>query len=162
MRKLSDKIPGAVNFIYNDFVKSDTAIRKGIPNIPSEIEWKNIENLAVKVLQPIRNEFGSIRVTSGFRCVNLCIAVGSNANSNHARGEAADIEPTESNVRMVDIVKFIVNELNFRELICEFFPEGWIHVSYREDGNEKIIKLKDKDHNYNVVTLDFILKKYDC
>ena len=162
MRNLSDKIPGAQNFTYNDFVKSDQAIRKGIPNIPTEEEWKNVETLAFKVLQPIRNKFGRIRVTSGFRCVKLCIAVGSNKNSNHARGESEDIEPIEDGVKMIDIVKFIALELDFRELICEFFPQGWIHISYREGQNTKTIKLKDNEHNYEAVTLDYIIKKYDC
>lgn len=159
-RDLNSCIPGAPNFKYIDFIKSDTAIRKGISNTPTEEHWKSIEILAVKVLQPIRNKFGAIRITSGYRSVELCEAVGSNSASNHPRGEAADIEPLDSKVKLIDICKFIIEELDFRELILEYFPEGWIHVAYREGGNEKVIKLKDKNHNYVRMTWDGVQKFY--
>ena len=160
LRNLNSKIPGAESFTYKEFVTSETAIRRGIKNEPNEEQWKAIEELARNVLQPIRNKFGRIRITSGFRSVELCNAVGSNANSNHARGEAADIEPLESNVKLIDILEFIHNELNYRELIAEFFPDGWVHVAYRKNGNEKILKLKDNKHNYDKLSLDEIKKIY--
>ena len=159
-RDLNLSIPGAPNFKYIDFVKSDTAIRKGINNIPTEEQWKSIELLATKILQPIRNKFGAIRITSGFRSVELCEAVGSNSNSNHSRGEAADIEPLDPKVKLIDIANFIVQYLDFRELILEFFPDGWCHVAYRSDANIKEIKLKDDHHNYVRMTWEGVQKFY--
>lgn len=160
LRDLNSKIPGAESFTYKEFVTSETAIRKGIKNEPNEEQWKAIEELARNVLQPIRNKFGRIRITSGFRSVALCNAVGSNSNSNHARGEAADIEPIEPNVTLMDILLFIHECLPYRELIAEFFPNGWVHVAYRKNGNEKILKLKDNKHNYDRVKIDEIKKIY--
>ena len=99
-RNLNDIIPGAANFKYKEFVRSDVAKRKGIDNTPEDWQWENIERLAVSVLQPIRDQFGRIRITSGFRSVELCLAIGSSATSNHTRGEAADVEPVDGDVTL--------------------------------------------------------------
>jgi len=160
MINLKAIIPGAPNFRYREFVRSATALRKGIPNIPNDEQWRSIERLAVNILQPIRNEFGSLRITSGFRSIELCEEIGSSKTSNHARGEASDIEPVDINIRMIDVVEFVYNELEFRTLIMEYFPEGWIHVDYREGGNLKRLKLKDSNHNYTDVTLEEALTIY--
>jgi len=158
---LNDKIPGAPNFRYKEFIKSMTAIRYGINNIPTnETIWKNIENLAVNVLQPIRNEFGRIYISSGYRSPKLNIKIGGSSTSNHCRGEAADIEPLESGITLLDIFNFIVDKLDFRWVICEYFKNGWIHIDYREDNNIKGIKLKDENHNYKIVTKEYINNLY--
>ena len=59
---------GAPNFTYEEFLRSDTAQREGIQNIPDkDCVWCNMEYLAREVLQPVRDKFGPIRVTSGYR-----------------------------------------------------------------------------------------------
>lgn len=160
LRDLNAKIPGAPNFQYKEFIKSDTAMRKGISNIPTEEHWQYLEALAVNILQPVREKFGRLRITSGYRSVELCEAVGSNKNSNHARGMAADFEPISSNVRLFNILEYIHNELNFRELIAEYFDSGWIHCAYSEGRNVKTLKLKDNNHHYKRVSLDYIRGLY--
>lgn len=157
---LKAKIPGAPNFTYGEFLKSSTALRKNIDNTPNEAQWGCIEALAQKILQPLREEFGGIRITSGFRSIALCEAIGSNKYSNHARGQASDIEPLISTVSLMDIVNFVYSELDYRELIAEFFPNGWCHIAYRENGNVRRLKLKDKDHNYTKVTIKELNKLY--
>jgi len=160
LRDLRAKILGAPDFRYGELIKSDTAIRLGIANIPNEEQWVNLETLAVKVLQPVRDVFGSIRVTSGFRCPELCLAIRSSTSSNHTRGEAGDIEPLRRNVSLLNILSFIYETLEFRELIAEYFPEGWVHVAYRKGANDRYLKLKDANHNYEAVSLDYIKQKY--
>lgn len=160
LRDLNAIIPSALNFTYGELIKSDVAMRNGIENIPNEEQWVCLEKLAVKILQPVREHFGRIRITSGFRCVELCEKVGSNKNSNHTKGQAADFEPMRESVTLFDILRWVHENLDYRELIAEFFPDGWIHAAYREGGNEKILKLKDKEHDYSVVDLDYIRKIY--
>ena len=160
MRNLDEKIPGASNFTYKEFIKSNTALRKGIPNIPNEEQQKCIELLAKNVLQPIRDEFGRLRITSGFRSVNLCLAINSSQYSNHAKGQASDIEPIVENVSLMDIITFVYNNLDFRTLILEYPPLGWVHVDYREAGNTKMLKLKDLNHNYDNVSLNYLISLY--
>ncbi len=161
MRDLNAKIPGAENFRYKELVRSQTALRKGIKNEPTDEQWGCIELLAKEILQPIRDKFGRIRITSGFRSVELCEAVGSDKNSNHARGQAVDIEPIGTDVKLIDIMDFICTELEYRAVIAEYFPGGWIHVAYREGGNIKRLKLKDGAHHYKDVSLDYIKSLYD-
>jgi len=161
MRNLNDKIPGAPNFRYGEFVKSMTAIRHGIDNIPTdENVWLSIEKLAVNVLQPIRNQFGRLRIESGYRCPELNVKIGGSSTSNHCRGEAADIEPVESNITLIEIFNFIVGKLEYRNTIAEYFPNGWIHIDYREYANSKIIKLKDTTYHYAKVAPEFVNKLY--
>ena len=160
MRNLNKKIPGTKNFRYKEFIRSDTAIRKGINNIPNEKQWKNIEKLAVNVLQPVRNKFGRIRITSGFRSPELNQVIGGSRYSNHCRAEAADVEPVNVKVKLVDIMEYIVENLEFRTIILEFPKTGWLHVDYREGGNLKRIKLKDKNHHYKTVSMGYIRKLY--
>ena len=159
-RNLNDSIPGAPNFKYKEFVRSDVAKRKGIDNTPEDWQWENIERLAVSVLQPIRDQFGRIRITSGFRSVELCLAIGSSATSNHTRGEAADVEPVDGDVTLTDILEWIDNNLEYRELIAEYFPDGWIHVAYRHGDNNRQLKLKDPSYDYARVRLDLIRNLY--
>lgn len=168
MRDLKARIPGAPNFLYGEFLKSDTAIRLGITNEPNEAHWQAIEKLAVNILQPVRDHFGRINITSGYRSPELCLAIGSYkvvdgkpvVVSNHARGQAADIEPDDPSIPLIDIVNFIHNECDFRELVCEYFPSGWVHVAYREGGNAKFLKLKDPNHNFKVVDIAYINSIY--
>ena len=148
------------NFTYEEFTKSDVAIRFAIDNTPNDEQLKNIEILTSKILQPIRNKFGKIRITSGFRSPELCRKIGSSIHSNHTRGEAADIEPIE-NIKLFTILEWIHFNLDYRELIAENFPNGWIHVAYREGDNNKQLKLKDSRHHYSIETIDYIRKIYD-
>lgn len=164
LRELRATIPGAPNFQYWEFTKSDTAKRLGIVNEPNEAHWQAIEKVAVNILQPIRNNFGRVNITSGYRSPELCIAIGSyrtingkiTVTSNHARGQAVDIEPDDPTIPLIDIMNFINNELDYRELIAEYFPEGWVHVAFREGGNDRLIKLKDHNHNFARVEMDYI------
>lgn len=160
MINLNDKIPGAPNFKYKEFIKSNTAIRLGIKNEPNDEQWHCIEVLAREILQPIREKFGRLRITSGFRSVELCEAVGSNKYSNHARGQAADIEPLVEGVTLFDVLEYIHNELEYRELIAEYFPDGWVHTAYREGANVKDLKLKDEKHHYSRVSIEYIRDLY--
>lgn len=153
-------INGDSHFTYNEFIKSDTALRKGIDNKPNGDQINNIGKLVDRVLEPTRDKFGPIRITSGFRTPELCLAIGSSPTSNHTRGEAADIEPVNCHIQLIDVLEWIYNNCEFRELIAEYFPLGWIHVAYREGANVKKLKLKDKDHNYKVVSLDYIKNIY--
>jgi hypothetical protein len=161
MRDLNSAIPGAPNFKYREFVKSDTAIRLGIVNEPSDEEWRSIEKVAVNILQPVREKFGRIGILSGFRCLELNREIKSSDTSNHIKGEAVDFEPIDTNVSMLDIVLFIYDELEFRTCICEYFPDGWIHCDYRSGGNICSLKLKDSDHDYEEISLDDLMDLYD-
>ena len=127
------------NFSLRELTKSQTAERKGISNEPSEEHVENLKLLCTKVLQPIRDEWGVVSVSSGYRSPALCEALGSKSTSQHARGQAADFEcySVDNN----KLFNWIVDNLEFDQAILEFYTgdpdSGWLHVSYNEDGNRK-------------------------
>ena len=60
------------NFSLEELCSSDTATEHGIKNIPNANVIKNLSNLAVNVLQPLRDWFkGPITIKSGYRCKTL-------------------------------------------------------------------------------------------
>jgi len=158
-RNLDDFIPGT-NFQYWEFVSSETAVRHNVKNVPNEDQWKSIELLVQKVLQPVRVKFGPIKVNSGFRNAILSALVGSSTSSNHCRGEAADIEPYDDNISLMEMGEFISKNLVFHEFIAEFYPNGWNHVAYRANSKAKVIKLKDNNHHFVKMSFDQIKEIY--
>tara|TARA_R110000787_G_scaffold30042_1_gene80999 strand:+ start:55 stop:501 length:447 start_codon:yes stop_codon:yes gene_type:complete len=126
------------NFSLAEMLKSSTADRKGIPNNPTADDIYNLGALAVHILQPLRNEYGAFIVSSGYRSPELCVAIGSNTTSQHAKGQAADFEiPGISNY---DLAEWIEDNLEFDQLILECYKggnTGWVHCSYIPDGRKE-------------------------
>jgi hypothetical protein len=121
------------NFSLQELTKSDTAIRKGIDNEPNADQIDKLKMLCEKILQPVRDHFGRVKVTSGYRSPELCVAIGSSLNSQHAKAEAADFEVVGvDNAEVADWVKM---NCETDQLILEFYTpgepnSGWIHASY--------------------------------
>ena len=123
------------NFTLEELTKSDTAIRKGINNNPNAEQIEKLKVLCEKILQPVRDHFGRVKVTSGFRSVELCEAIGSSARSQHAKAEAADFECV--GVDNAELADWIKSNLPYDQLIVEYYTpgepnSGWIHCSYVE------------------------------
>jgi zinc D-Ala-D-Ala carboxypeptidase len=102
------------NFSLQELTKSDTAIRKGIDNEPNADQIDKLKTLCEKVLQPVRDHFGRVKVTSGYRSPELCVAIGSSLNSQHAKAEAVDFEVMGvDNAEVADWVKMqTVKQIN--------------------------------------------------
>ena len=123
------------NFSLQELIKSDTAIRKGINNNPNSGQIEKLKALCENILQPVRDHFGRVKVTSGFRSEDLCLAIGSSRNSQHAKAEAADFECV--GVDNAEVADWIKMNLETDQLILEFYTpgepnSGWIHASYVE------------------------------
>ena len=74
-------------------------------------------------------------MTSGFRSVELCQAIGSSVNSQPAKAEACDFEVI--GVDNAELADWIHRELEWDQLILEFYTpgepnSGWIHCSVTE------------------------------
>jgi len=122
-------------FSLNEMTKSQTAIRKGIDNMPGEKELEALKQLVQHVLDPVREHFAKpVTVNSGFRSVKLNRAIGGSSRSQHCKGEASDIEiVTVSNY---ELACWIRDNLEFDQLILEYhdrdIPDsGWVHVSWK-------------------------------
>jgi hypothetical protein len=138
------------NFTLAEMTKSETALRHGLENIPGEQELAAMKLLAEKVLQPVRDYYGmGVKVNSAYRHPDVNAKVGGSRNSDHTRGQAADIEiPGVANA---DLAAWIRDNLEFRQLILEFYTpgipdSGWVHVSYvAEDNKKQVLTATKKD-----------------
>lgn len=140
------------NFSLKEMTASQTATRKGINNNPNEDQMNNLKALCENVLQKVRDHYGKVvSVSSGFRSTELCLAIGSSANSQHAKGEAADFEIY--GVSNAELVKWISQNCEFDQMILEFHNldepnSGWVHCSYKsEDNRKQILRAYKNDNN---------------
>ena len=130
------------NISYKEGVYSNTAIRRGIENIPNEEQLSNMKLLAEKVFQPLREWVGKpIKINSFFRSPELNTAIGGSTKSQHCKGQAIDIDDTFGHVTNADMYYWIKNNLDFDQMIWEFGDDdnpAWVHISYvSEDDNRK-------------------------
>jgi len=123
------------NFSLSEMTKSQTAIRMGLANNPSEAQVENLRILCERVLQPVRDHFGKVvTVSSGYRDIVLSRKLGSSDKSQHCKGQAADIEIFS--IPNNELSDWIKENLMFDQLILEYFDinegvnSGWVHVSY--------------------------------
>ena len=136
------------NFSLLELTKSQTAERKGIENKPTAEHIENMVALCENILQPVRDQYGSFIVSSGYRCPELCIAIGSSKDSQHAQGQAAAFEV--AGVSNYKLASWIEENLEFDQLILECFTggnTGWIHCSYVPDGRRETLTY-DKQNGY--------------
>ena len=134
------------NFSLQEMIKSQTALRKGIDNVPNQEQIDNMVKLAENILQPIRDEYGSFIVSSGYRCPELCLQIGSSIDSQHAKGQAADFEV--AGVDNMELAEWIRDNLEFDQLILECYTggnTGWIHCSYVHEPRKEILTYNRKD-----------------
>lgn len=122
----------AEHFTLREMIQSGTARRLGIDNIPDEQAVAHLRQLCQEVLEPLRRQFGMIRISSGYRCRELNDAVGGATNSQHLRGQAADIHCSSLSEarRKYDYIR---RNLPFDQLLLEQrLINGccWLHVSY--------------------------------
>ena len=120
---------------------SETATRLGIDNTPTDQILINLQTLIHEIINPIINQFGDIKITSGYRSPALCKAIGSSERSQHTSGNAVDCEVL--GVANKELADWVVNHLEFDQCILEFWkPEeinsGWVHISYNKSGNRKM------------------------
>ena len=126
------------NFSLEEMVFSPTAIKKGIANKPTEQHILNMQILAEKVLEPIREHMDCIvNISSGYRSASLNAIIGGSSKSQHCFGQAADLQVQGRNH---EIFNFIKDNLEFDQAIWEFGTDSepsWVHVSYVNGKNKK-------------------------
>lgn len=113
-------------------------LKQPADKLPDGVEG-NLEALAEQVLEPARQRLGRpITVNSGYRCQVHNKTVGGVANSQHMKGEAADI--TTGTVDGNKKLKAVIEELGkFDQLIT--YPT-FLHVSWKRNGMNRKQRLK--------------------
>ncbi|MCZ4340564.1 D-Ala-D-Ala carboxypeptidase family metallohydrolase [Sphingomonadaceae bacterium G21617-S1] len=117
------------HFTLRELTASATADARGLVNMPDAVQLLKLRALCVHILEPLRAQFGAVRITSGLRLFT--------PDSQHGKGEAADFEvPGVANVL---VARWIRDYLDFDQLILEAWNPrdpnaGWIHCSWRASG----------------------------
>lgn len=129
------------NLTLAEVMRSETAKRKGISNMPTPEHIENFKLLAERVFQPIREHFGKpIIISSGYRSKELNTAIGGALSSQHCQGEAIDIDMDGTDITNAQVFNYIKDNLEFDQLIWEFGTDtnpDWVHVSYESTGKQR-------------------------
>lgn len=144
------------NFQWWELVQTS----KPYPNIPNEQEEKNLSLLVAKILQPVRNMFGPVELSSAYRSKQVNEALGGATNSQHRKGFAADITRTGKTSLYSAFEKIAKSEIPYDQLIYETGtkenPDAiWIHISYNPNGGRKQAMLAP--YNYTTEKRDYQL-----
>lgn len=117
------------HFTLAEMLRSETASRAGLSNIPTEQRiLDNLKALALNVLDPLREALGPVHILSGYRSPGVNAMVGGAQASQHQDGEAADL--SVSGQTLDAVFEWIKAKVPFDQVIREFPPGGWVHVSY--------------------------------
>ena len=133
----------ATYFTLKEFIKSDTATKRGIDNTPDFEQVEHLRELVKKILDPMREAWGGpLTVTSGFRCPALNRAVGGVSNSAHLSAYAADIRPSDKR-RTAKLILWAVcwlqeNGIAYDQCIDEQVGgERWLHIAVRDNNGRQ-------------------------
>lgn len=115
------------HFTLDELTFSQTAVRNNINNNPSQAVRNNLKTLADN-LEKIREFLGHpLRISSGFRCMELNRKIGGSVNSAHMSGLAADFTCAKFG-KPIDVVKALFKSGIKVDQVIE---EGtWVHVSF--------------------------------
>ena len=173
-------------FTISEMLRSDTALKMGIWNGANLEHEENMRALVENVLDPLRAKYGHpIYVSSGYRCPKLNNAVNGALNSQHMRGEAADIHarltmptpqtphcgldpqsltPYDFTNENLKLAQMIAESGNFDQMILEEVPADsleprWIHVSYKRLGwnRRNILKKVSGKAGYQTVSKEELI-----
>lgn len=119
------------NFTLEELCHSNTAVAKGLENIPNKSQVENLKSLAINLLQPVRDLYGKpMIINSGFRSPEVNKAVNGSPTSDHMNGKAADVR-TPNPRGLFNLVRN--SGLSFDQLIL--YPT-FVHMSFRsKDAN---------------------------
>ena len=136
---------------YKEATHSNYAKENGIVNKPKAEHIENMQVLAEKVFEPLREWVDNpIRVNSMFRSEKLNTALRGSYTSSHLEGKAIDITSIDGKTNL-EMFHYIKDNLNFDQLIWEYGTEPkWLHVSYEneKDNRNQILVIKKRGVYY--------------
>ena len=123
---------------------------------------ENTEALVSQVLDPLRERCSHpIYVNSGYRCPSHNRDVGGAAQSQHLKGEAADIAPAGFRIQVPGfkseldaMAAILVEQGRFDQLIL--YPT-FLHVSYKHSGRNRGQILRKVSGGYRPMTRKEVL-----
>jgi hypothetical protein len=126
-----------------EFENSPTATTHGINNKMSLSQIESAKLLCENVFEPLRIHLNTpIKISSGFRSLQVNKMIGGASTSQHTKGEAMDLQIGAKGFN------FIKDKLQFDQLIWEFGNDenpSWVHVSYSSKNRKQVLKATKKN-----------------
>ena len=126
-----------------EFQDSSTATTHGINNKMNESQIASAKLLCENVFEPLRSYLNTpIKISSGFRSLQLNKMIKGSSTSQHTKGEAMDLQIGSKGFN------FIKDKLNFDQLIWEFGNDenpSWVHVSFSSKNRKQVLKATKKN-----------------
>ena len=122
------------NFTLEELCATST----GAANVPNEVQTKTLLYLVTYILQPIRNKFGPLIISSGFRSELVNKKIKGSKISQHMQGEAVDIVPKDIDA----VFEWCRKNIAFGQLINESKNgKRWLHISLPRIGgvNQQVL-----------------------
>lgn len=114
------------NFTLEQLTFSETAVRRGIDNTPTEEQIVNLTELA-QGLERVQLLLGfPLHINSAFRSAKLNSAIGGSTHSAHMDGYAADFTCAQFGSPLEVCKAISVSEISFDQVIQE---GTWVHFS---------------------------------
>ena len=137
------------DYITKNFQLREFKVSASFPELASKIKFTNqdlmvIEILCLRVLQPVRDKFGALKILSGKRNELLNEKVKGSPTSDHLTANACDFTPI-SGVTTDLVFDWIVEDsgIDFRQIIY-YTDENFIHVScnvpFKTRRNDRFVK----------------------
>lgn len=120
------------HFTLEEFTRSQTATRLGLPNIPAPIVLENLKLTAAR-LEQVRTALGGkpIVIDSGFRSIAVNARVGSQSTSAHCKGLAVDFICPAFGAPQSVCKAIMAAGIVFEQLIYE---GTWVHLAVSPAG----------------------------
>jgi hypothetical protein len=122
------------HFTLDELTRSDTAVRLGLDNSPTQEVISNLQVLA-QGLERVRAALGSVPlyISSGYRSPEVNKAIGGSRTSQHMAGEAADFTAPEfgTPTQIAEHLAALADSLQFDQLILE--GGRWVHISFTQN-----------------------------
>jgi len=121
------------HFTLAEVVRSEVATRRSVPNMPSPEQIQNLERVCL-VADLVREEFGPVRVNSGFRSKAVNALTGGVPTSQHCDGRALDMVTLGVPLRLAAAwIAGHAAELGFDQFIYE---GTWLHLGVSRINEE--------------------------
>lgn len=135
-----ERIKLSEHFYLADLIQSNTAAKLKIREQfnPPVAVINNLSNLCIHILDPVKEQFGRVKIHSGYRCQKLNAHVGGVPNSQHISGHAVDISIAKDGHQPSgnDILFDWLKKRMFDQLIRY---DTFIHISYKIGANRNMI-----------------------
>lgn len=132
------------HFTLEEATYSETAVRMGIPNQPSELQLANMK-YAAECLEPLRAVTGPLRINSWLRLPDVNVAVGGSKVSSHMDGFAIDV--SSSKLTPIELCQKVEElGIKFDQMIHEY--GRWMHISFAPEMRQQKLTIYRPENKY--------------